>query len=257
MCEYITPNGKICIHSKIYQSNFCHLKSHYPSIANYEETIQNQENHFFSLTKDIPVINRFFYNPRSNGACMYSCFANYLLNNPQIMNKMNTICIFYNINEEDLINKKDIDILTIIIQKLIKKYIVQNKNNVIPNNEITWEYLIRTCHCLSIEDYDKWFEIPAKNSDIMTINKKVVEIPLRWGTIAELLAFCYLFEINAEIYFPVCLDKIYNIVNSSFYLSKTRFQLIENIHIFDNCDNIIKLIHSHNHYIDCSLSTFH
>jgi hypothetical protein len=250
MCEYISPSGKICIHPKIYQSDFCHLKSHYPSIANYEETIQNQTNHFMSMTKDISLLNRIFYNPPANGACMYSCFANYVINHPHLLDKISK-CNFTNSD-----NIKDNDVLTIIIQRLIKKYIIDHKNTIIPQNDMTWEYLIRTCHCLSIDDYNKWFEIPAANPDIVTIDGKMVEIPLRWGTMAELLAFCYIFEINAEIYIPVSLDKKYQIVESSYYLSKTRFQLIEDIHISNLTNNTIKMIHSNNHYIDCSLSTF-
>jgi hypothetical protein len=249
-CEYTSSSGTLCKHTKLYNSDYCHLKSHYPSKDNYEKVIQLQHDFFENNTYNFT--NKFFYNPPMNGSCMYYCFINYIMNNPNVFNNTNNpfyelihkyIQIEWNKIDRDIQYEKNVE----SVQQLLKDYIIQNQNKYPENFDIPWNILVRECHSLSIPEYDLWYSIPASQSDYIDGEP----IPTRWGSLVECIAFSEIFGINSKIFLSVRFhQKQLKMVKCAPQLPEARYQLLNEVY-YDKMKKFreLNIILFENHYI--------
>lgn len=249
-CDYLNPsNGKPCTHWKLYKSNFCHKKSHYPTNELYTESIQTVRTHFESISSPLPPMDNLdVYNPPMNGACLYSCFVKYLMHHPAVYENANNP--FHSLIHSYLSNLgTEEDNQNIYrMQILLKDYICEHRDEMIEDN-FTWSLLVEECHQMSIRDYDMYYNIAASLGE--KVNGRIV--PSRWGSMVELLAFSRIFGISVRIYKTIHINAKYQIEECITNQKNMRLQLVQDIGESPssdfNSDTTVHLINVRNHYI--------
>ena len=259
LCQYINPNsGKSCQHKKLFHSNFCYLKSHYPSKKEYNAATIRVMDHFLSISSPLPysLDNVKIYNPPMNGACLYSCFVKYLIDNPTFLTNARGL---HNTNDNFVhlyLSPENIAIAdsflrnVYLMQIMLKDYISEHRDEEIDSN-FTWSLLVMECHQMSIEEYDMWYNISADMKDV--VNGKI--IPSRWGSSVEIIAFSKIFGIDINVYQPLQINDKYEIKECKTYFKNMRIKLLQNAEYSINVENSenkflspMNLFLANNHY---------
>ena len=197
LCEYINPSsGNPCTHAKLFQSDFCYLKSHYPSKKKYNEAITRVTYHFITTSSPLPCsLDKVeIYNPLENGSCLYSCFVKYLMMNPYILTNVRDLhksrdeFVHLYLSPDTITSADSFSRNTYLMQIMLKDYISEHCNELI-DNSYTWAQMVEQCHEMSIEEYDMWYNIAADANNVA--NGKL--IPSRWGSSVEIIAFSKIF----------------------------------------------------------------
>lgn len=202
-CLHLNKNGTNCGNKKIFGSEYCYLKSHYPNTEIYENTIESHYQNFVSQTlehNDFTVTDVI-----GDGACLYRCFVVYLLKNLHLLVEHNQeiyLEFFQMINEyfqlklennnlqitnwtseeyqskiKEIIEQKMVETNYLIVNKLakylqvkIKDWLVANKNMPIEDlGGFPLEQLIENCHDINLEQYDFLYNIFAGDLDYILV----------------------------------------------------------------------------------------
>lgn len=205
-----------CKKAKINTSNFCYCKTHYPSKQEYEVVYNNILSTFQSESIDVNAYNE--VKTFKDGSCMYNAMVKFLLEHKDKQNIKNNKH-FQNLTKDwysKSVSNTNIEnevILTRRLQELLRSWIMNNLDKqMIECGDILVRDMVLISHdpyIESIEDYSKYYEIYAGDSDYIFTEskeedskkgKKKVSIPTRWGSTIEAYAFKELFQVNVHMY---------------------------------------------------------
>ena len=183
-CLHFNKNGSACGNKKLTGSNYCYLKSHYPSLEDYEEISKKIYQHYLTKTIDHNIYT--VTDVIGDGACLYRCFALHLLKNLDLLAKVNEEVYLdymkminqyfklkleddnieiknwsseeYQIKIQDIIKQKMLETNYLFVNKLskylqvkIKDWLVEHKNLSIEElGGFTLESLVENCHDISL-----------------------------------------------------------------------------------------------------------
>ncbi len=202
------------------------------------------------LNNTIPFNSFKQFDVLADGACLYR-----VLNIHLIKYKSNFISnpdfLFIYENPDD-ISMNNIDEYSHKIQILTKKWLVDHQNDIVDNLNISIKDFILLNHenVDDIDEYNDLFDIFAGDDDFfLDDDNKVINLPLRWGTTAEMYAFSKIFNINIHQWILVRWNKFLN-KESPFNFRKKdhRFRLIQQIQHPNNLYDIHILFIENCHY---------
>jgi hypothetical protein len=146
------------------------------------------------------------------------------------------------------------------MQVYLKDYIARHAGDLVPTMDITWRELVRECHSMDMEEYTENVMVlkGKKNcgNNCENPGEEMANYDF-WGSMVEIMAFCYLFRVGISIYIPQKLNKNYQIVENHYVSSDTRFYKIFSIQPFysenqdDSAELEMNLVLYKHHYSVC------
>lgn len=246
-----------CINKKVFFSEYCHCKTHYPTEEEYN--IAYQRNYEYFLEDSYDVNDFSIIETYTDGSCLYNSFVKFLLKYSEddyfkkhkIFKKiMKSVKPYIN-------NSNYEELLTRNLQELLYSWLIVNLNETIPEmGDISIEEMIITFHSpaiSTIEEYKEYYKIYAGDNDfILDENGDSIRIPNRWGSIPEIYAFSQIFDVNVNI-----LNKYKFTKRTMMVTPCTARKINEEHHIFryklynklnGNSVYNVFLLHTQNHY---------
>lgn len=222
---------KPCKNNAIKGSDYCHLKSHHPTTAEYEIAVSKLVDGHLSTTVD-PRMFR-IYDVVGDGACMYRCLAQMLYSHGRT--RAGAMPLDIPEYTRELMSDEDEDAVARKMQDLLKTWLYNNKNEHVECLGCTVEELVLSTHedVTNMEDYRILFDIYAGEPDLVIINhpdgsKEKAILPFRWGGAAEQYAFTQIFEIPLRVYDMITCDtKTFEIRNCTLRTKNYRLREIQ------------------------------
>ena len=206
MCDFTYKNGRRCLNPSIIEHNgshSCHIKGHCASSIVYDEYLTRMEQQFIDSTLSIDASQ--IINNKKDGACFYRAISKFMLHNYELFN------IDVDTYDED-VHSRD-------IQYELNDFIYENRLLVIQQCFQSIEEIVLETHSgniFSIEEYHTLYKIFAGDNDYLIkehlldngkIKKVREDIPDRWGSTAEQIAFSLKYGIKINVYLLQKFDK--------------------------------------------------
>lgn len=197
-CSFVSKKGVKCKNNSLLESDFCYIKTHYLTLADYKKAVENLKKMWVAETYPILLFSK--HNVSEDGWCFYNSFGMALLNiynnkteNKKIIEFFKEECFKSFMQNKNWNDKNFKEILTYKLLIIAKKWLSEHLTDLHDETKETISDFITSSNNIdTIEEY----------LSIENIDKKEKLEEENWGGVCEQYSLSKYFDTDVVVFIP-------------------------------------------------------